>query len=115
MNEQAKPLQSAQELLYISDAVKTPLYLKQATIERPESPDEMVSRLRREEADARIQRWKEFALFVFAVLITFVIVGVCLWIIYDKSATPDMKTGAFSLLSALMTGIIGYICGKAQK
>ena len=87
----------------------------QLTISPREDPAERDARLRMEEADAEHRRRKELALHV----VTFVVIGValalCVWAIVKKNSTPEDTKWAVPLLTAIVTGLVGYVTGRSSK
>lgn len=59
------------------------------------------------------ERWKERWTLVAGTVIVFVIGAFCLWVIYEDKFTE--KTWATSLLTSMITGIIGYMTGKSSR
>ena len=81
----------------------------------PEHPSERSSRLRIEEANARLQRWKEGILFGAIVCVT---VGACaVWVITLISGqfSPDEKNQVTELLRQLLMGLLGVLAGRNLK
>lgn len=71
----------------------------------------------REEAKAKAvyDRWKDRWTFIIGTLLVSVISGSCLYLIFTLAVTDPIRTWATTVLSALITGLIGYLTGKAAK
>lgn len=80
-----------------------------------ETSEERASRLKREEEDAKVKRWKDLILFVIALLATVGIIGTTLWLIVDPNPGPDTKAWAMSIIAAIMGGFGGFVTGKGLK
>jgi hypothetical protein len=85
------------------------------TLAPREDPAERDSRLRREELDAVHQRRKELALHVVAFVVIGVALSLCVWVIVRNSSPPDDKKWAELLLTAIVTGLVGYVTGRSTK
>lgn len=84
------------------------------TYESPEPPEELQSRLRREEADARFERIKDLIGYLTALLGLAVVVGFSLWIAAGSRSSPDDKKWATAILTSIVTLWGGYVAGKSQ-
>ena len=80
-----------------------------------EDPAERDSRLRIEEANAAHQRRKELILHIAALLVISVVLAVCVWTIVKTNSTEEDKKWAVPILSAIVTGLIGYVTGRSAK
>ncbi len=87
----------------------------QLSIVPREDPDERAARLRIEEADAVHRRRKDLALHIIAFLVIGVALGLCVWAIARKDATAEDTKWAVPLLTAIVTGFVGYVTGRATK
>lgn len=87
----------------------------QLTLTPREDPVERDSRLRIEEANATHQRRKELILHIAALLVMGVVLGVCVWTIIKTDSSEADKKWAVPILSAMVTGLIGYVTGRATK
>jgi VIT1/CCC1 family predicted Fe2+/Mn2+ transporter len=87
----------------------------QLSIVPREDPDERAARLRIEEAEAAHKRRKDTALHG----LSFIVIGVALWLcvraIIKDGATAEDARWAVPLLTAIVTGLVGYITGRASK
>lgn len=78
-----------------------------------ERDDERASRLRREEADAQLERRLRLLTFLAMLVVLFGILTACLWItIYGQSS--EDKKWALSVFSAVSSGSLGFLLGKRQ-
>lgn len=80
-----------------------------------EDPAERDARLRIEEANAAHQRRKELALHVATLVVVGLALGVCFFVMASDGSTADDKKWAQLLLTAIVTGFIGYVTGKSTK
>ena len=80
-------------------------------IRSEESDAEVASRTRRE----KFELWKDLALSVAGLFLIGAVAGVSLWIVYSGSYTIESKTQAWSVLSLIAGGIVGYLYGKASS
>ena len=80
-----------------------------------EDPDDRATRLRIEEADAAHRRRKDLALHVTALVVIGVALGLCVWAIVKKDTTVEDTKWAVPLLTAIVTGFVGYVTGRATK
>ncbi len=84
----------------------------EATISREELPDERASRLRREEADAKIERNIRFHTFLAFLLAMFGIAGFSIYVLTADGYTDADRRWASAILTGLLTGAVGYITGQ---
>lgn len=87
----------------------------QLTIVPREDPAERDTRLRIEEANAAHQRRKESALHVATLVVVGIAIGVCVFIVLRANSTADDRKWAELLLTAIVTGFLGYVTGKSTK
>jgi len=78
-----------------------------------EGPEELASRLRQQEADAKHRRRKDIALFAVTLFTTAAILGTCFWIVLDPNVSPETKEWARSITTLIIGGFVGYLTGKA--
>ncbi len=76
---------------------------------------EKTSRLRIEEANALHTRQKEWLVYRLTALILLIVVGLCMWIILNKGLANDEGKLALGLLTSVVTGLVGYVTGKASS
>jgi hypothetical protein len=78
-----------------------------------ETPEDAVARRAREMADADMKRKMTFALFWFALLIVGVVFTGC---VYTFSiGTPEDKKWAAGIVSAIASGLVGFLVGPGKK
>jgi hypothetical protein len=77
----------------------------------PETSEERTSRLRVEEADAKMKRVLTLTLFIFAILIVGVIFGSAIYTLLTGGA--DDKKWAVPLVTLIASGLVGFLVGKA--
>jgi hypothetical protein len=96
------------------DLVKLGKELKVA-IQSHEQPQELESRLRREEADADLQRRKDLALFWAAIAGASIIVILCVFLVVRPDSSADDKKWATAVLASIVSAAVGVIVGKNSK
>jgi hypothetical protein len=80
-----------------------------------EAPEEREHRLREEEADARLKRWKEKILFISAIAFSAIVSGICIWVALSPSSSSDASAWARNILTLIIGGFVGFLTGKATK
>jgi hypothetical protein len=80
-----------------------------------EEPDERQARLGIEKADAEHQRRKELALLVGALVAVGATLSLCVWAIVREGSTAEDTRWAVPLLTAIVTGLVGYVTGRQAK
>lgn len=78
-----------------------------------ETAEEQQSRLRREEADARHSRWRNTALFGALLVGSGVIFVICINIVLNSTSADEQKF-AWAILSAIVSGTVGFTVGRAR-
>ena len=76
---------------------------------------EKETRLRIEEANAIHLRQKEWLVYRLTAFVILLVVGVCIWIILRKGLSTDEGKLALGLLTSIVTGLVGYVTGKASN
>jgi hypothetical protein len=84
-------------------------------VERHESPQEIASRLRREEADAEHQRKKELLILWAVLMIVGAMTFVCVVIVFLPGTSPENSKWATMFLTTIGSAGIGYMTGKNSK
>jgi len=85
----------------------------QLSIVPREDPDQRDSRIRTEEASAAHGRRKDWLLLISALAVIGVALCLCVWSIVSKgSATADKE---WAILTAIVTGLLGYVVGRGAK
>jgi hypothetical protein len=80
-----------------------------------EDPEVRDSRLRVEEANAAHQRRKEVILYYNTSVVLALVVIVCSWTILKRGLTTEEGKLALALLTSIVTGLLGYVTGRASK
>ncbi len=98
----------------LNELVQRPGHQVELQVKSRESPEELVSRLRGQEADARLDRIKALIGYVAALLGSAVVGGVCLWVAARSQSSADDKKWATPILASIITLWSGYAAGKSQ-
>jgi hypothetical protein len=80
-----------------------------------ESPEDASARRKREEEEARFARLSRLALLVFSLLLTSVIFIGCVLVLASTKSSPDDKKWAAGLVSAITSGLIGFLLGQGRS
>lgn len=80
-----------------------------------EDSAERETRLRIAEADALHQRQKELLLYRLTAGVIAVVVLICAWIVLRRGLSTEEGKLALALLTSIVTGLVGYVTGKASK
>lgn len=80
-----------------------------------EEPDERDSRIRIEEADAAHRRRKDLLFSISGLAVIGVALCLGAWAIVSESPTAASKERAWLFLTALVTGFLSYVVGRATK
>ena len=80
-----------------------------------EEPDQRDSRIRIEEADAAHRRRKDLLLSGSALVVIGVALCLCVWAVVREDSCASDREWAIPLLTAIVTGLIGYVTGRATK
>ena len=78
-----------------------------------ESPEDAISRRSEEAADARLKRKMSFALFCFSLFIISIVFTGCVYMFAAGSA--DDKKWAAGIVSAIASGLVGFLVGQGKK
>lgn len=81
----------------------------------PETPAERDSRLRRDEADAAHRRSRETFVLRAVVTATAIVMIVCIGVIVVPSSPPENAKWATTLLTAIVSGGLGYLLRPGDK
>ena len=87
----------------------------QLSIVPREEPAERDARLEIEKANAAHKRRIEFTLHFAAFVVVGVALSLCVWAIVRESSTAEDKKWASTLLTAIVTGFVGYVTGRSAK
>jgi hypothetical protein len=77
--------------------------------------DEPESRPRLREVEAAYRRRKDLLLTSSALVATGIALCLCAWVIVSEGSTGTSKELAWPFLTAIVTGFIGYVTGRATK
>jgi hypothetical protein len=78
-----------------------------------ESPEDAAARREKEAADAALKRTMTIGLFLFALSATAVVFGACVYVF--AAGTPDDKKWAAGIVSAIASGLVGFLVGQGKK
>ena len=78
-----------------------------------ESPEEAAARRAKEASDAELKRKMTFVLFLFALGVTGVVFGGCIYVFATGAA--DDKKWAAGIVSAITSGLIGFLVGQGKR
>jgi heme A synthase len=87
----------------------------QLSIVPREDPSEREARLEIETANAAHKRRIDFALHIAALVVVCVALCLCVWAIVRESSTVEDKRWATTMLTAIVTGFVGYVTGRSTK
>jgi hypothetical protein len=87
----------------------------QLSIVPREEPSEREARLEIERANAAHKRRINFALHIAAFVVVGVALCLCVWAIVREVSTAEDKRWATTLLTAIVTGFVGYVTGRSTK
>jgi hypothetical protein len=87
----------------------------QLSIVPREEPAEREARLEIEKADAAHKRRIDLALHIAAFVAVGVALCLCVWAIVRENSTAEDKRWATTLLTAIVTGFVGYVTGRSTK
>ena len=78
-----------------------------------ESPEDAVARRSLQAADAALKRRMSLGLFIFALLLMTVIFAGAVWVFAIGNA--DDKKWAAGIVSAIASGLVGFLVGQARR
>lgn len=78
-----------------------------------ESQEDGIARREQDAANAILKRKITWALFCFALFITFMVFSGCVYLFVI--GTPDDKKWAASIVSAIASGLVGFLVGQGRK
>ena len=87
----------------------------QLSIVPREEPAEREARLEIEKAGAAHKRRIDFALHVAAFVVVGVALCLCVWALVREGSAAEDKRWATTLLTAIVTGFVGYVTGRSTK
>ncbi len=80
-----------------------------------ENSQERDARLHNEAEDAKFKRWKDFGFSIITATGSICAVVFCLGQIADPAVSPENKAQAWSLITLVIGGYLGFITGKGTK
>jgi len=78
-----------------------------------ETPEDASARRMREMADAELKRKMTYSLFCFAIFMVAIVFGSCVYL-FMTGGVEDKKWAA-SIISAITSGLIGFLIGQGKK
>ena len=78
-----------------------------------ESPEDATARRSRESADATLKRRMSLGLFVFALILASIVFGGC--VVVFAAGSADDKKWAAGIVSAITSGLVGFMVGQARR
>ncbi|MBS3954609.1 MAG: hypothetical protein KGZ88_16780 [Methylomicrobium sp.] len=78
-----------------------------------ETPEDATARRAREMAEAELKRKMTYSLFCFALLVVSVVFGGCVYLF--AVGTVEDKKWAAGIISAIASGLIGFLVGQGRK
>ena len=84
-------------------------------LERPESPEEVRSRLAIEESKAAHEIWRDRAILLCCLFAVPVLIIACFLVLLLPGGSVEARTWAASTLTGIASGIVGYSLGKSGK
>ena len=78
-----------------------------------ESPEDAASRRTKEASDEALKRRMTFVLFLFALAVTGVVFAGCIYVF--ALGSPEDKKWAAGIVSAITSGLIGFLVGQDRK
>jgi hypothetical protein len=78
-----------------------------------ESPEDAAARRSNEAAEASLKRRMSLGLFIFALLLASVVFAGCVYVFAAGSA--DDKKWAAGIVSAITSGLVGFMVGQARR
>jgi hypothetical protein len=78
-----------------------------------ESSEDAAARRIKEMADADLKRTMTFVLFLFALMVTGVVFAGCVYVF--ATGAPEDKKWAAGIVSAIASGLVGFLVGLGKK
>ena len=78
-------------------------------------PAQRDSHIRIEESEMEHQRRKNLLLSGSALVVIGIALGLCVWAIVKEGSSASDKTWGLTFLTAIVTGFVGYVTGRATK
>ena len=78
-----------------------------------ESPEDAAARRSTEAADANLKRRMSLGLFIFALILASIVFSGCVYVF--ARGTADDKKWAAGIISAITSGLVGFMVGQARR
>jgi uncharacterized ion transporter superfamily protein YfcC len=114
-NAQSGAIEKSEKKLNVDDLAREQNVTVENTSTTTEPIEEMRTRLRIKEQDAKYKRIKELFAWIAGLIMILTMFGLCIWIIVRDGWTIDEKRLAFGLVFAIITGFLGFITGRVSK
>ncbi len=98
----------------VSNAVRDPNLLEQATFARIPTKEETKSKIKLEQWQAMKKHILDIAISVFALASTSYFIYYCFAVLNNSLASADDKKWAMSLITLITSGVVGYLVGKVS-
>jgi len=63
-------------------------------------------------ADGKLRRFKDYVLFIAALIAVGVFLWICVGTVLDPNSSPDDKKWATALITGMSTALLGFLVGK---
>jgi cytochrome oxidase assembly protein ShyY1 len=90
-----------------------PNHTYSVSVEREETPEDAAARRSKETAEAELRRNMTYALFWFALLIVGTVFVGCVYTF--ATGVADDKKWAAGIVSAIASGLVGFLVGQGKK
>jgi hypothetical protein len=80
-----------------------------------EDPAVRDARLRLEDARAAHERHKEMVLYITTAVVLVAAFGISAYVVLSKNFSGELDKWATAMLTSIVTGLVGYVTGKASK
>ncbi len=78
-----------------------------------ESAEDAAARRAQEAAEAELRRKMTYGVFLFALAVTATVFGGCVYVF--ATGTPEDKKWAAAIVSAIASGLVGFLVGQGKK
>ena len=80
-----------------------------------EDPRELESRLRKQELEAKFERWKDIGLSAVIIFVSIAIIVFCCYLVYNPNVSQDNKDHAWHAITLIAGAYLGYLGGRVVK
>jgi hypothetical protein len=105
----------AEQLDVNAEARRKQYAMYDVSLRSEEHPEDRAHRHRVEWLDARFQQGKSTFLFVFALGGVIMVLWYCVETIREPTTIPEEKKWALAALTTIVSGLLGFVTGKALK